>query len=1274
MDTADGAKVKSIRWRKSGGKVTKDGTESDIDYWGWISDPSLTNFSFSLDYRLRVINPSSVLGACGDLHTTFFPLQRGFFTRIESEIDFRLMDKWTEKAKESIPSYQVPGGAGGHNVPSVSMATDEQTPRAKHLKINKTGTLMAGNAFTTSSPIIVSPLTPAQLPQAQVWRTAIKGQAIEVGGTQVNDLRAVIADHIGQTMKVPLSQENLSDAATSGKIEVLVIDKALALGKQPVQADGNTTITKVVAAPPELQATSDQPSLVPAQFVLSGTIKLFGKFDEDLYSYHGDPSLGLQQIISLKTGTLKLSDYIPYLAGSELESIQLQDAQLIYNQYTTATSQAGTWLQTDVLLSGALQPVGDVLKTIFQQPEAHIRLGAMLSIRNDWTEPPSPPSFGLRGSIPGMSVKFGDLIEFTDLGISLSIGRHRETWPPYQEKVDWGVGFFGSLNLETPNEAAPLVMNFNLSENDGFMTLIIDLEETSRNFFGVFGLQLSDVLFTTSFAAGSSPTSLAMTATASLQLKDTSIALAGHYTKDDWGFFSQLQDFDFASLRDLYGDLFDSPLHLSDHEIVVEDLALVADSAGILVSGKVTIEGHSCAQASISLSRLGVEINGKVDDIVLAKNVVLREAALDVFIGPTSDTEVEGPGTSSKFAINGTVSLGSNSVSASLFLGKDATGAVVWTVFGSFNGAFSLSKIAPELQGTFLDLNLQQACLIASNADGSSAAGPLIPPQFPVLKGVQIAASLETIPALDHTMNNQGAPTSGLTLQAMYKEDTSVFDIAIALAAPQTVAMKNSSIFSGPISLVIEVSATPNLMILADFFVSVPDQNSPLKFTGGIKANIDSAKAFIELKDQWWTNPFGLSSQLKLGPDLALQLGIIYAGPVYPSEVGVAAGLMIGDVSGAAALSISESPADELIMVKVVDLGIQDLMKFASTIFEHDLPQLDDFLHFKEVSLYMSTGATIGTTVYPPGASFSCDAVIFGKEAKVDCAVNKATESIIVKGSLDPIDIGPVFISGSQPGTPAELEVNIDTTIQNILINGRIQIGDLDASVYLKANFLPTITFDLKSELDFSTHLKFTLDATMRSGSFQGLASLQSLDFDIYVLLQQDILDYVTAQVNLQCLSAKKAVDDGISDAQATLDKAQQEYNAEVKVAQDKLNAAKTVNDLKIAQVQGAFQAEQAASNLKIQALQGDVDRAFQAFQGVVGNAKDNLGTATENSTNAIRNAQQNLTNAQNTANSGIDSALSNLTRAQNDLQNRFGNALSNLQNAQNNVNSAQSK
>ena len=60
-----------------------------------------------------------------------------------------------------------------------------------------------------------------------------------------------------------------------------------------------------------------------------------------------------------------------------------------------------------------------------------------------------------------------------------------------------------------------------------------------------------------------------------------------------------------------------------------------------------------------------------------------------------------------------------------------------------------------------------------------------------------------------------------------------------------------------------------------------------------------------------WNDPFGISEYISIGPDLALEIGIVL--PTFfvtglPGEFGFSGEIQIGDVTGSIALQISEDP------------------------------------------------------------------------------------------------------------------------------------------------------------------------------------------------------------------------------------------------------------------------------------------------------------------------------------------------------------------------------
>jgi hypothetical protein len=1144
--------------------------------------------------------------------------------------------------------------------------------------------------LSLNSPGPSRPAQPSAL-AADVWRRARSGNAVTVGGVVLNNPSAATLDDGSRMTVVPLAATTPHNPPLVARAPLPDGDAGAATGdRAPTEAitTGPAPIPIPTAHIDSADDSSDTntDTGIPPGFVLQGTIKLFNLFDAPMYAWFGSAaSEGARQIIPIQTGLLTtgISSLLPSLANSPYSSaLHLQNTALIYNEFTTATYRAGTWLQTDLLFSGPLQPATDFLKNICHQANPLVQVQALLTLQNNWRDPLEElNTLALRGMLPGIDVSVGDgLLHITELGVDVGLSRYRQPWPPYDTRWTHTLGFSGSLGIAMPRDMAPVAADFSMVETEGVVTMLATVREVDGSvaggagavgvqpgFAGVEGLKLSQVTMQTTLGIGEGAGDAVdgFTASAQMVMGDATLELYGYYNNSDWGFTCDWEGFSFDDLRAMYQDLFGAPLHLTNADVTFEDLYFVAGPSGLTMSGQATVEGHTSVNAKIVISRHGLEITGGVADVVLDGDIVLKSAALDIFVGRQDDTSVTGSGTSFRFAIQGVVALAGDTISASMFLGKDGGGNTLWTVIGGFKGDFSLATMASELRGTFLDLSVKEATLIASNVDGVAAAGAVVPPAYSVIKGVQIAGTVGPIAALDGALRTS---VTGLTLAAIYSATSSSFELAIRLPSSRQMSMKSGTVYSGPISLLVQASASPTLMVEADFFVVVPNQVEPLKFSGGLSVNIEEAKLFIELANQFWQNPFGLSPQIKLGPNIALQIGIVYAGPIYPSEIGVAAGLAVGNVSGKAALSISEAPNDELIMLHIDNLGIQDLVSFADSLLQTTLPPPPNFLLFKNVDFYLSSGTTIGTMVYPPGASFNCDAVIFDHEATVYCAVSKTQKQIEVKGSLQAIDIGPVSVSGSKPGTPARLDVQFGPQQQSILIDGGARIFDLDVQMLVKADIIPSPNFQLQTELDFTAHLTFQLQAAMRGG-FTGV---KDLNFDVHAIFQQDILAYIATQVSEQVQLAKKGIDNGIESAQKSVDSAQASFQAAVDAAQKQVDVTKAAYEAKLNAATNALAEEEAEASQRALQLAQVANQAQQALETSIRTAQTSLQSAQDESVKQIQAAQQAVQNTQAAADRDIDSHLRDLNNAKDDMNRRFGDAIAQVQSAQNNVNSLQ--
>ncbi|EME47260.1 hypothetical protein DOTSEDRAFT_123096, partial [Dothistroma septosporum NZE10] len=304
----------------------------------------------------------------------------------------------------------------------------------------------------------------------------------------------------------------------------------------------------------------------------------------------------------------------------------------------------------------------------------------------------------------------------------------------------------------------------------------------------------------------------------------------------------------------------------------------------------------------------------------------------------------------------------------------------------------------------------------------------------------------------------------------------------------------------------------------------------------------------------WW-NPFGLCKDLALGPRVGVELGVVYVGPGFTAKV--AAGLKVGkgehSPSGEAALGVSEIPSEELLVLDVKELGITDLVDFASLLLQQTIPQPGDFLRFKHCGFYLSGGTSIGQIVYPPGASFACDAVIFGTEAQIDVAVDKRTSGVMAKGSVDAFTLGPLSISGTVPGTKAKFDIELSAGVtgkQQVLIDGKVVIAKLDALLHVEAQLLPP-SFLLHTALHFSDLVMFDVVASMKAGSFKDVNQLHSLEFHIDVLMVQSLMDHIATSVTEEIKYAQKTADEGIHNAESAADKRLNDALGELQKAED---------------------------------------------------------------------------------------------------------------------------
>ena len=391
-----------------------------------------------------------------------------------------------------------------------------------------------------------------------------------------------------------------------------------------------------------------------------------------------------------------------------------------------------------------------------------------------------------------------------------------------------------------------------------------------------------------------------------------------------------------------------------------------------------------------------------------------------------------------------------------------------------------------------------------------------------------------------------------------------------------------------------------------------------------------------------------------------------------PSKLAISGGLAIGKTEAQVALSIGNDPTQELISASLGQLTLGDMVSFASDIVGKPIPLPNEsMLYFEQVALTLSTGVSIGTTIYPPGASFVGNMELLGKKASMSASIH---DGIQIAGSFEGFSIGPLAIKGAT--TPnAQVQLEISPSKQHFLMDGGTQLLEVAAGIHVEAELLPLPNFSFILTLAFTELLPFTVNGKMLGAiDLKDTKALDGLDFQLDALLEQKILNYLISQANMQLVTAQKAAKDGFDQTKKSLDQAEASFNQSVTKAQGDLTRTQAAWTAKSASAQKAVDQVNQSTQDGEKKLQANIQQATFAYTAKVNAAEHTLDQQKATSAAAIQAAQAAVTKATADSAAKIDAQKKALAGAQQDMNSKFGNAIQSVKNAQASVQSAQSK
>ncbi|KAK6346045.1 hypothetical protein TWF730_010378 [Orbilia blumenaviensis] len=1032
---------------------------------------------------------------------------------------------------------------------------------------------------------------------------------------------------------------------------------------------------------------------LPSGFVLSGKLKkLFGAIPGTrLYINYGTAVSHITWVREYVkvADSLSLGKLIPHFADNEdLNAIQLENVQLSYVSGMTATTMPGMWLDTDIVFSGPLQPVSDILRDVFGQTRPALHMKALVSNSYDWTKAPRPPGLNVWGMLENVSVNIGSL-EIVTLGVQLTANRELVYMPKPKDVWRFGWGFMGTALMHLPGSVTPLEMSLIVRQSSGYINLALDVvgdlpweDALGIRDFDIYNVEMHARIPTTNPNAKN----ISFGITALMNFGDMEFYISGSHNPIETKLTAWLKNFTLDDLIYAVEKLFNVDLEEPDFDVVFQDLQFELSSlTGIVLAGTVVVDGYTSTTARIAIGKAGISIFGAINNVHIGE-VTITQAAINITI-PLSASKSASPNAVARplpasFSISGNVTFGDLDISAGLFFSKSAAGSTpgvgapgasqkAWVVYGELKDKNGLkaSKLMPALEGSFLNFSLRNIAFMASSGNAITPPGFLNTYNYAVTKGVQLLAAFDSIDEIDSLTRSRNP---ALTLKAYYTSGLLGLDI-IMPNDNAVMVMKNSNLRPTPFTLGIKVTDNgPALALKSGFDLIVPNQIDPLRFAFGLNADMIGANGYGEMLG-YWKNPLGISDQLEIG-DLALQMGIIYAvffSTGTPSSLAITGGIKLGKTQASVALAISENPGELLISGNVKNLGIEDIVDFARKVTKLDLPQPDsDFLTFEEMSMYMSSGVTIGTRYFPPGFSASGSILAFGKRASMACTMGGT--GVAIKGALDAFELGPLSVRGRR-GQNLVLDIEMTATTHKVFFDGEAKLGPILAALYLNAlqQGKGEMLLEFDAEMAFSDLFKMTAKGKARN-KIKGAAAKKGLggvEFDVEARMQQEIVNYVMAQVNAQFMAAQYAATQSFNEARASLDRAEKAFAEGVRAAEADLAKAQAAWQAKSNSVNKSFNDAKTAQTNRVNQLKEDVRRSKGEYDAAVDRATRKLEQTQITAASEIGKARGTLEKTKGDVDRDISSKQQILINAEQDMDRRFGNAAKDIEKAQNTVN-----
>ncbi|KAF4485672.1 hypothetical protein FAGAP_11478 [Fusarium agapanthi] len=404
---------------------------------------------------------------------------------------------------------------------------------------------------------------------------------------------------------------------------------------------------------------------------------------------------------------------------------------------------------------------------------------------------------------------------------------------------------------------------------------------------------------------------------------------------------------------------------------------------------------------------------------------------------------------------------------------------------------------------------------------------------YPVVKGLQLCATVPSFPQLEEL--NGKKKLEGLTLILSI---TSNGKISATIDLPESFRLQLSDtayLHSFGTTIAIKSLTGPELNIHATLTLTFKDSD-PISVEGVFVGSFKGARGELKMSDDSkWVNPFGLNKNMVFS-QLGFETGFTYATVLVtgPDEIALRGQVDIGKFRAKLDMGLRVTSAEAVFKLEMNKLDAMEIIQLAGVLIDsQEMQQMkgaEGKLVFKDLKLYVSSGAEFSGRYYDRGIQVQGKMWCFGKKGEFDGRFDES--GVVIQAGIDNFKVGGLEITSTQEGVDrATMDIKMTKDRQKLLIDGRIRYYSLEISVFLDLDIQKQyLKLDVKIKLTESLLLSLKAGVVVKNHN-----SLEGAEMSFEAILETDILGVILQGITDGIDALHKLADKAINDARSDL-------------------------------------------------------------------------------------------------------------------------------------------